>query len=191
MTILGRKGAEQLLGKGDMLFYRDGLIERLQAPLTTAQDVLGRRAMNDRGASAALQAIAAGDDSKLDELCSVAVASRRIAGRYLAGDLREAAGALPPHAGDGGLSSLLSGPGGPARQRARRVLPGLASARSLRASRRADRPRRRAGIRRSVRERARRLARGRRHARCARSPPAQGRLGAIRTAAWLQTVSGR
>jgi hypothetical protein len=40
MTILGRKGAEQLLGKGDMLFYRDGLIERLQAPLATAQDVL-------------------------------------------------------------------------------------------------------------------------------------------------------
>lgn len=40
MTILGRKGAEQLLGKGDMLFYRDGLIERLQAPLVTAQDVL-------------------------------------------------------------------------------------------------------------------------------------------------------
>jgi hypothetical protein len=40
MTILGRKGAEQLLGKGDMLFYRDGAIERLQAPLTTADDVL-------------------------------------------------------------------------------------------------------------------------------------------------------
>lgn len=41
MTILGRKGAEQLLGKGDMLFYRDGSIERIQAPLTSAQDVLG------------------------------------------------------------------------------------------------------------------------------------------------------
>ena len=41
MTILGRKGAEQLLGKGDMLFYRDGAIDRLQAPLTSAQDVLG------------------------------------------------------------------------------------------------------------------------------------------------------
>jgi hypothetical protein len=41
MTILGRKGAEQLLGKGDMLFYRDGAIDRLQAPLTLAQDVLG------------------------------------------------------------------------------------------------------------------------------------------------------
>jgi DNA segregation ATPase FtsK/SpoIIIE-like protein len=40
MTILGRKGAEQLLGRGDMLFYRDGFIERLQAPLTTPQDVL-------------------------------------------------------------------------------------------------------------------------------------------------------
>ena len=41
MTILGRKGAEQLLGKGDMLFYRDGAIDRLQAPLTLAKDVLG------------------------------------------------------------------------------------------------------------------------------------------------------
>ena len=40
VTILGRKGAEQLLGKGDMLFYRDGVIDRLQAPLTFAQDVL-------------------------------------------------------------------------------------------------------------------------------------------------------
>jgi hypothetical protein len=43
VTILGRKGAEQLLGKGDMLFYRDGAIERLQAPLTTPQDVLAAR----------------------------------------------------------------------------------------------------------------------------------------------------
>jgi DNA segregation ATPase FtsK/SpoIIIE-like protein len=40
VTILGRKGAEALLGKGDMLFYRDGVIERLQAPLVSAQDVL-------------------------------------------------------------------------------------------------------------------------------------------------------
>lgn len=40
MTILGRKGAEQLLGKGDMLFYRDGAVERLQAPLTNPGDVL-------------------------------------------------------------------------------------------------------------------------------------------------------
>lgn len=44
MTILGRKGAEQLLGKGDMLFYRDGQIERLQAALTTAPDVLANYA---------------------------------------------------------------------------------------------------------------------------------------------------
>lgn len=40
VTILGRKGAEQLLGKGDMLFYREGVVDRLQAPLTFAQDVL-------------------------------------------------------------------------------------------------------------------------------------------------------
>lgn len=40
ITILGRKGAEQLLGNGDMLFYRDGAIERLQAPLTRPDDVL-------------------------------------------------------------------------------------------------------------------------------------------------------
>jgi hypothetical protein len=40
ITILGRKGAEQLLGNGDMLFYTDGAIERLQAPLTTPDDIL-------------------------------------------------------------------------------------------------------------------------------------------------------
>ncbi len=40
ITILGRKGAEQLLGNGDMLYYRDGQTERLQAPLTVAEDVL-------------------------------------------------------------------------------------------------------------------------------------------------------
>jgi DNA segregation ATPase FtsK/SpoIIIE-like protein len=41
MTILGRRGAEQLLGNGDMLFYREGSIERLQVPFTGPQDVLG------------------------------------------------------------------------------------------------------------------------------------------------------
>lgn len=40
MTILGRKGAEQLLGKGDMLFYNDGAITRLQAPFISAADIL-------------------------------------------------------------------------------------------------------------------------------------------------------
>ncbi len=40
VTILGKKGAEQLLGNGDMLYYRDGQTERLQAPLTLAEDVL-------------------------------------------------------------------------------------------------------------------------------------------------------
>lgn len=40
ITILGRKGAEQLLGNGDMLFYRDSAIERLQAPFTTPDDIL-------------------------------------------------------------------------------------------------------------------------------------------------------
>lgn len=39
MTVLDRVGAEDLLGDGDMLFYRNGRIERLQAPLTTLGDV--------------------------------------------------------------------------------------------------------------------------------------------------------
>ncbi|MFI9249654.1 FtsK/SpoIIIE domain-containing protein [Streptomyces sp. NPDC053069] len=39
MTVLDRVGAEDLLGDGDLLFYRNGRIERLQAPLTTLHDV--------------------------------------------------------------------------------------------------------------------------------------------------------
>ncbi|MGY4772903.1 FtsK/SpoIIIE domain-containing protein (plasmid) [Kribbella sp. CWNU-51] len=38
-TVLDRNGAEDLLGDGDLLFYRNGRIERLQAPLTTLKDV--------------------------------------------------------------------------------------------------------------------------------------------------------
>ena len=39
MTILDQGGAEDLLGNGDLLFYRNGKIERLQAPMTTLADV--------------------------------------------------------------------------------------------------------------------------------------------------------
>ena len=39
MTILDRAGAEDLLGDGDMLFYRSGRIERLQAPFTSLADI--------------------------------------------------------------------------------------------------------------------------------------------------------
>lgn len=39
MTVLDRGGAEDLLGDGDLLFYRNGRIERLQAPLATLADV--------------------------------------------------------------------------------------------------------------------------------------------------------
>jgi DNA segregation ATPase FtsK/SpoIIIE-like protein len=39
MTVIDRGGAEDLLGHGDMLFYRNGRLERLQAPLATLQDV--------------------------------------------------------------------------------------------------------------------------------------------------------
>lgn len=39
MTILDRAGAEDLLGNGDMLFYRNGKVERLQAPFTSLADV--------------------------------------------------------------------------------------------------------------------------------------------------------
>jgi hypothetical protein len=38
-TVLDRGGAEDLLGDGDLLFYRNGRIERLQAVFTTAADV--------------------------------------------------------------------------------------------------------------------------------------------------------
>ncbi len=38
-TVLDRGGAEDLLGDGDMLFYRNGRVERLQAPNTTGADV--------------------------------------------------------------------------------------------------------------------------------------------------------
>ena len=39
MTVLDRAGAEDLLGNGDLLFYVNGQVERLQAPLTDASDV--------------------------------------------------------------------------------------------------------------------------------------------------------
>jgi hypothetical protein len=38
-TVIDTGGAEKLLGAGDMLFYRDGALERLQAPLTTDEDL--------------------------------------------------------------------------------------------------------------------------------------------------------
>jgi hypothetical protein len=41
MTILDQAGAEDLLGDGDLLFYRSGRVERLQAPLATLADVRG------------------------------------------------------------------------------------------------------------------------------------------------------
>jgi hypothetical protein len=43
MTVIDRGGAEDLLGNGDLLFYRNGRVERLQAPLATTDDV--RRAL--------------------------------------------------------------------------------------------------------------------------------------------------
>ena len=39
MTVLDRTGAEDLLGNGDMLFYVNGQVERLQAPLVNASDI--------------------------------------------------------------------------------------------------------------------------------------------------------
>ncbi|WP_405140683.1 DNA translocase FtsK [Sphaerisporangium sp. NBC_01403] len=39
MTVLDQGGAESLLGDGDLLFYRNGKVERLQAPLTNLSDV--------------------------------------------------------------------------------------------------------------------------------------------------------
>ncbi|MFI7114792.1 FtsK/SpoIIIE domain-containing protein [Nonomuraea sp. NPDC050227] len=39
MTVLDQGGAENLLGDGDLLFYRNGRVERLQAPFTNLSDV--------------------------------------------------------------------------------------------------------------------------------------------------------
>jgi FtsK/SpoIIIE family len=39
MTVLDRSGAEDLLGNGDLLFYVNGQVERLQAPLADSSDV--------------------------------------------------------------------------------------------------------------------------------------------------------
>lgn len=39
MTVLDRPGAQDLLGDGDLLFYSNGRVERLQAPFTSAADV--------------------------------------------------------------------------------------------------------------------------------------------------------
>jgi|GEM_PF-3199469 len=39
MTVIDRGGAEDLLGNGDLLFYRNGRVERLQAPLVATRDV--------------------------------------------------------------------------------------------------------------------------------------------------------
>jgi DNA segregation ATPase FtsK/SpoIIIE-like protein len=41
MTVIDHGGAEDLLGDGDMIFYRSGRIERLQAPFSSLQDVRG------------------------------------------------------------------------------------------------------------------------------------------------------
>jgi hypothetical protein len=39
MTVLDRAGAEDLLGAGDLLFYYNGRIDRLQSPLATLEDL--------------------------------------------------------------------------------------------------------------------------------------------------------
>jgi Apea-like HEPN len=146
--------------------------------------------MNDAGASATLIAVATGDDSKLDQLLPWLYVRDGIAGRYLSGDLRDAVRSMARPGGDGGLSALLrelterpesvlaaffestKAPGvfelpgaliGPAGEVAARA----PSASGLSAWRDDDET----------------LAVLARH-------PAQGRLGAIRTAAWLQTVLG-
>ncbi|MFD6568305.1 FtsK/SpoIIIE domain-containing protein [Micromonospora profundi] len=40
-TVLDRGGAEDLLGEGDLLFYRNGRVRRLQAPFATTTDIRG------------------------------------------------------------------------------------------------------------------------------------------------------
>jgi hypothetical protein len=64
--------------------------------------------MNDRGASAALQAVATGDNSKLHEVAEWLSARDGITGRYLAGDLHEAVRSAASSSDDGGLKALLA-----------------------------------------------------------------------------------
>lgn len=146
--------------------------------------------MNENGASAALRAAAAGNMDKLPVLTKWISEQNGIAGRYLAPDLSAAASSAATCAGDGGLTDLLhdlrnrpdsllaaffpspaSGgifelPGatiGSAEELAK-----LAPSKSALMAWPTDR---------TV------LAVIAHH-------PAQGRLGAVRTAAWLQTVLG-
>lgn len=146
--------------------------------------------MNENGASAALLALAGGDDRKLDELCGWLAQRGDIGERYLLNDLRGEARSSAKPSGDGGLNTLLDN----LANRADSLL--VAFFPTAKTSEVFELPNALLGpsgelASAAPSERAldawpadnATLAVLTRH-------PAQGRLGAIRTAAWLQTVLG-
>ncbi len=146
--------------------------------------------MNENGASVALRAAAAGDQSKLDELCTWLSMHDSVAGRYLAPDLLTPATAAAVTHGDGGLSQLLKDLQDRPDSMLAAFFPGeaapgvieLPSAFIGRAGELKER---------APNDKARRAWPDDENTLAVLSVhPAQGRLGAIRTAAWLQTVLG-
>jgi Apea-like HEPN len=146
--------------------------------------------MNETGAAGVLKALAAGDESRLQDLCEWLSRQENIDGRYLFGDLSDAARRAASSSSDGGLRSLLEDLGGRADSMLVAFFPASrASGGTIELPGAIIGP---AGELLSVVSEAAQalwptdpntLAILARH-------PAQGRLGAIRTAAWLQTVLG-
>lgn len=146
--------------------------------------------MNETGAASALQALSVGDESKLDELCAWLSEQENIAGRYLTEDLRQAAN----HAASGGALDLLGSLVDELVGRPDSVL--VAFFDNSRATEVFELPSALIGPASELLDSA-----GSQQAKIAwpdhgdaltvlARHPAQGRLGAIRTAAWLQTVLG-
>jgi Apea-like HEPN len=146
--------------------------------------------MNERGASEALRALAQGDCRKLVELCAWLSQDEAIATRYLATDLADAAKKAATNAGDGGLSALLND----LRNRPNSLL--VAFFPTAAASEVYEVPGARIGpaadlVSAAPTEQARAVWPDKGDIlTVVTNHPAQGRLGAIRTAAWLQTVLG-
>jgi hypothetical protein len=146
--------------------------------------------MNENGASAALRAAGAGKLDKLPGLAKWISEQDGIAGRYLVPDLYAAAASGATDAADGGLTDLLHD----LRNRPDSLLaaffPSPASGETFELPRATIGPAEELSkLAPSERARAAWPADGTQLAVITHHP-AQGRLGAVRTAAWLQTVLG-